>query len=285
MTKPLILFFPQYQAGVMPSIIPNGAKALRALWKNAPDFVEVPVEDSDASDKQTVRGVNYRKILIRQLNAAIDIMNREDPDFVLTTGGDCGASFAPIAYINRKYSGKIGVLWIDAHADIHVPSTSPSGNYHGMIVRHLMGHAEFDIKPPLPLKPHQIGYLGLRDAEAEEHAVIADLNIPHFSSEEVMKSDAPLDAVIAHFKKSGITHLYLHVDCDVMDSKAFPHVDVPEPNGLTLERLLEILQNLRGRMPVAGCCLTEYAPHEPGAGMDIMRRIYTEGLGVALPKA
>src|SRR5690606_8702159 len=102
------------------------------------------------------------------------------PGFILTTGGDCGASFVPIAYMNDAYDGKVGVVWVDAHADIHAPQTSPSGNYHGMVLRHLLGDAAFDIAPPRPLAPAQIAYLGLRDTEAAEDAFIAAQGILHF---------------------------------------------------------------------------------------------------------
>ena len=279
----MILFFPQYQAGYMPSTIPVGTPALRDLWKSGPDFVEVPVEDTDATKPDIDRGVRFRAALKRQMQGAIDILDEKRPDFVLTTGGDCGGSFASIAYVNEKYDGKIGVIWVDAHADIHTPTTSPSGNYHGMVLRHLTGDAEFDIKPRRALRFDQIAYLGLRDTEKEEDEVIDAKGIPHFSASEVMKSNAPMDAVVAHFKKHGITHIYLHVDCDVLDEKVFPHVHVPEPDGLTLARLLEILQYLRSKMPVASCCLTEYAPRTPAAGIDVVKRVYIEGLGLKVP--
>lgn len=279
----MILFFPQYQSGYMPSTIPVGTPALRKLWQKGEGFAEVPLQSADANDPKTDRGIRFRAILKKQMQAAIDIVRREQPDFILTTGGDCGASFASIDYINEKYDGKIGVIWVDAHADIHVPSTSPSGNYHGMVLRHLMGHAEFDLQPSLPLRPQQIAYLGLRDTEAAEDEIISELKIPRFNASDVMKGNGPLDNVIAHFKNNGITHLYLHVDCDVLDEKVFPHVHVPEPDGLTVERLLDILQYLRRQMPLASCCLTEYAPANPEEGLDIIKRIYVEGLGLVLP--
>ncbi len=280
----MILFFPQYQAGYMPSTIPVGTPALRDLWKFDPGFAEVPVEATDVGAPDIDRGVRFRAALKRQMQDAMAILESRKPDFILTTGGDCGGSFASIAYMNEKYDGKIGVIWVDAHADIHTPSTSPSGNYHGMVLRHLTGHTEFDIQPRLPLRFEQIAYLGLRDTEQEEDAVIAAEGIPHFTAAEVMKSNAPMDEVIAHFKKHGITHIYLHVDCDVMDEKVFPHVHVPEPDGLTLERLIEVLQYLRSKMPVASCCLTEYAPQTPEAGIDVVKLVYTEGLGLKLPE-
>jgi arginase len=280
----MILFFPQYQAGPVPSDIPVGTAALRDLWKNAPGFVEVPLQPTNPNVPAIDRNVRFRKILHRQLLDAMKIVKEAQPDFILTTGGDCGASFVPIAYMNEKYNSKIGVIWIDAHADIHTPSTSPSGNYHGMVLRHLMGHAEFDIQPPLPLKPEQIAYLGLRDTEAVEDETIANFEIPRYSVADIAQDNDPLNKVIEHFKRHGITHLHLHVDCDVMDEKFFPHVHVPEPDGLTLERLLEILKYLRNKMPMSGCCLTEYAPKTPFAGLDIIKKVYTEGLGLELPE-
>lgn len=279
----MILFFPQYQAGAVPSRIPVDTPSLRALWQSDPGFVEVPLQETDPDRPETENNIRFRSILKRQLQDAIDIIEKAQPDFILTTGGDCGASFASIAYLNEKYNGKIGVIWVDAHADIHTPSTTPSQNYHGMVVRHLLGDLEFAIQPRVALRPTQIAYLGLRDTEEAEDKTIAGYGIPRFSAGEVMAGNAPLDAVIDHFQKNGITHIHLHVDCDVMDEKAFPYVHVPEPDGLSLERLLEVLQYLRAKMPMAGCCLTEYAPETPGAGLDIVRRIYTEGLGLKLP--
>ncbi len=279
----MILFFPQYQAGYVPSHIPLGTSFLRALWQGAPGFAEVPVQPTDPGAPDTDRNVRFRAILKRQMMDAMDIVKKAQPDFILTTGGDCGASFASIAYMNEKYNGKIGVVWVDAHADIHTPSSSPSGNYHGMVLRHLMGDVEFEIQPPLPLKAGQIAYLGLRDTEEAEDQVIARYAIPRFDALCVMRGNSPMDAVIDHFKKNGVTHLYLHIDCDVLDEKAFPHVHVPEPDGLSVERLLELLQYMRSKMPMAGCCLTEYAPETPGAGLDIVKRIYSEGLGLKLP--
>lgn len=276
----MILFFPQYQAGYVPSNIPIGTQSLRQLWQNHEGFVEVPLQPTDITTPNIDRGVRFRKILSQQLKDANAIIKDKNPDFILTTGGDCGASFSSIAHMNEKYDGKIGVIWVDAHADIHAPSTSPSGNYHGMVLRHLMGEVEFDIQPPKPLKPHQIAYFGLRDTEIEEDEFITKHDIVRFNADKMMDGHAPMDFIINHFKKHGITHLHLHVDCDVMDEKFFPHVHVPEPKGLTLERLLEILKYLRHEMPIAGCCLTEYAPSTPNAGLDIVQRVYEEGLGI-----
>ncbi len=276
----MILFFPQYQAGYVPSNIPKGAAAIENFWAAQHDFHPVEIIKTDIQNPQSSGGIRFRDILKTQALRAQSILNEHAPDFVLTTGGDCGASYASIAYLNERYAGKIGVIWVDAHADIHVPSTSPSGNYHGMVVRNLLGADGFDLKPARPLETHQVAYLGLRDTELEEDDYIAQNKIPAFRTQDILNSDVPLYAVLDHFKKQGLTHIHLHVDCDVMDVADFPHVHVPEHGGLSVQRLIEILTILRTSMPMAGCCVTEYAPQHEGEGFDIVKRIYEEGLGI-----
>jgi arginase len=278
----MILFFPQYQAGYVPSRIPVGTPELRALWQNAPGFVEVPLHPTNIHDTEEERRIKYRHVLREQLFIAAQLIGWHQPDFILTTGGDCGTAVAPIAYLNEKYQGKIGLLWIDAHGDIHAPSTSPSHNFHGMPIRLLMDDPEFAVHVPLPLRAEQIAYLGLRDTQAEEDQLIAEKKIPRYLPQE-LKTNKPLDEILKRFRAAGITHLHLHVDTDVMDPAVWPHVHVPAPGGLTLERLIEILKYLRAKMPVAGCCLTEYAPAAPGAGLAVMKQLYSEGLGLRLP--
>lgn len=280
----MILFFPQYQAGIVPSNIPTGTLSLRNIWKYSPDYAEVPLQSTNPLDPQTENGIRFREILTKQTIRARQIIENGNPDFILTTGGDCAASFASIDYINGKYNGKVGIIWIDAHADMHTPETSPSKNYHGMVMRNLIGEGEFDLQPKNPLKAdEQIAYLGLRDIEDEEKDIIEYFKIPHYNAKALMADDFPVDAVVDYFQKRGITHLYLHVDCDVMDEKEFPYVHVPEPNGLTPDRLIQVLQRLRSRLPLAGCCLTEYAPKKAGDGLETLKRIYVEGFGLQLP--
>ena len=62
-----------------------------------------------------------------------------DLDKIATLGGDCGVDMIPISYLNKKYKCGLGIFWIDAHADIHTPESSPSQNFHGMPIRIMMG--------------------------------------------------------------------------------------------------------------------------------------------------
>ena len=61
------------------------------------------------------------------------------PDVVVTVGGTCGVEAAPVAYLNERYRGDLAVVWYDAHGDLNAPATSPSGHFHGMVLRTLLG--------------------------------------------------------------------------------------------------------------------------------------------------
>ena len=60
------------------------------------------------------------------------------PDIVVTVGGTCGVEAAPVAYLNERYDGNLAVVWFDGHGDLNSPATSPSGHFHGMVLRTLL---------------------------------------------------------------------------------------------------------------------------------------------------
>lgn len=122
--------------------------------------VTVPVLDADGELKAGVRALdvlveNLR--LTRQTLAGID-------DLVVTAGGDCGVDLAPIAAARARHGGRLTVLWIDAHPDLYTPQTLPSGSFHGMVLRTLLGEGPAPLVPDQPLVPEQVILAGVRTA-------------------------------------------------------------------------------------------------------------------------
>ena len=89
----------------------------------------------------------------------------------------------------------VGVIWVDAHADINTPQSSGSGNLHGMCVSFAMGHIDL---APLPqfawlaelnkqrvLRPDRIVYVGLRDLDDGEKVRLRTLGVKAFSMQQV----------------------------------------------------------------------------------------------------
>ena len=93
---------------------------------------------------------------------------------VVTVGGTCGVEAAPVAYLNEQYDGDLAIVWFDAHGDLNAPATSPSGHFHGMVLRTLLGEGPHEYVGELrrPLRPAQLFLAGTRDLDPEESAYI-----------------------------------------------------------------------------------------------------------------
>ncbi|KAI8835095.1 hypothetical protein BC829DRAFT_448283 [Chytridium lagenaria] len=105
----------------------------------------------------------------------------------LTIGGDHSIAIGTISGSAAVHKN-LGVVWVDAHADINTPETTESGNLHGCPVAFLTGLAgkveTFEwLKPCLP--KNRIVYIGLRDLDAPEKKILRDNNIKAFSMHEV----------------------------------------------------------------------------------------------------
>ena len=120
------------------------------------------------------------------------VFNAADADeFPLILGGDHSIAAGSVAGILRKRP-ETGIIWVDAHGDLNTPQSSPSGNLHGMPLALLMGLCDRKVMPgfewmeDIPvLKPEQIVFVGLRDLDDGERAVLRDHKIKAFTMQHI----------------------------------------------------------------------------------------------------
>lgn len=179
-------------------------------------------------------------------------------DFPLIIAGDHSSAGATVASISAFYpTKKIGVLWIDAHADLHTPYTTPSGNIHGMPLATALGHDNIDCKKndldelttekwnklkSSSLQPNNLVYIAVRDTEKEEDFLIKQLNIKNYTVEDVRQLG--IQNLITELKKKfdEVDYLYVSFDVDSMDPELTSHgTGTPVPNGLSPKEAKEIL--------------------------------------------
>jgi arginase family enzyme len=100
------------------------------------------------------------------------------PARVFTVAGTCGAEAAPVAYMAGRYDG-LGAVWFDAHGDLNTPASSPSGHFHGMVLRTLLGDGphEFTDHIAHPLDPGRVLVAGARDLDGAERDYIESAGI------------------------------------------------------------------------------------------------------------
>lgn len=201
--------------------------------------------------------------------------------FPVVLAGDHSSAGGTIAGIKMaKPKAKLGVIWIDAHADIHSPYTSPSGNMHGMPVAASLGFdnkeceahkldkttAEWwdklknlgKISPKI--LPEDIVYIALRDYEKEEEALLKKYNIKVIPVSEVRKKG--VEYVIRQTLKylNKCDDIYVSFDVDSMDSSISRGTGTPVSNGLKEREAEDLVASLVQSHKI--CCLeiTEVNP-------------------------
>ncbi|WP_336078435.1 arginase family protein [Paenibacillus sp. 203] len=286
MTKKTIrLLMPQWQGGNNPNYS-FGAELLAWL---APDndqpLIHVPIQAYNGTPLENENGMNGRKQLLEQLEAAQHIIDAHKPDRIVMFGGDCLVEQAPFAYLNERYGGELGLIWIDAHSDLvryvgyDNGHTLPLGNLLGE------GDEEFAKHVKIPLKPENVFIAGLaapteQETEAISEAfqrlgiapaesdteVIQRLGIKTAGTKELTNST---ESIREWIKESGIKHLAIHLDLDVLDPKAFRSLLFANPEApynfspagtMQMPQLLNLIKELSEETDVVGLGITEHMP-------------------------
>ena len=165
----------------------------------------------------------------------------QDGKIPLVLGGDhslAAGSVAGVARAKRRQGERIGMLWIDAHADLNTPSSSTSGNVHGMPVAHLLGHGDAALSGiagggPALLGEH-VALIGSRDLDPPERAHLREWGVRVYSMRDIDQrglSECVAEA-IAHISK-GTSGFYCSFDADAVDPSSAPGVGTPVRGGLT----------------------------------------------------
>jgi arginase len=154
----------------------------------------------------------------------------------LVLGGDHSVALGTLGGLASAH-GVGGVLWIDAHADINTPETSPSGNVHGMPLAAALGLAgpEFESDAwPLPaLDPRRVVLLGLRHADTGERKLLHDAGVRVFTMSEIDRIGVERAVREALDRVAGPGFVHVSLDMDALDPEVAPGVGTPVRGGLT----------------------------------------------------
>jgi arginase len=205
-------------------------------------------------------GVAALDTLVANLNAIRAVHARALDSTVVTVGGDCAVDLAPVEAALTAYGDRLAVVWFDAHGDLNTPASSPSGAFHGMVLRTLLGEGPPELAPTRALRPDQVVLAGVRALDSGERAFVDQHAIRHVPVAGFADPAAVADEVAA----TGAGTVYIHIDLDVLDPDVFGSVGTPEPGGLTLDQLVAAVRALAARFAVVGLCVAEYEPSRAG---------------------
>jgi arginase len=197
-------------------------------------------------------------------NAVFDSVNSNEFPFVLAA--DHGSAGGTIAGIRKSFPDKkLGVIWIDAHGDLHSPYTTPSGNIHGMPLSTALNEDNIPCKSndvdaetismwnqlkelhgiAPKITPENLVFIAVRDTEHQEDALMERLNIKNFKVEEVNDLGAKKVAVKTLEKLNDCDIIYISFDVDSMDPDITSYgTGTPVKNGLLPSQVAEIFNEL-----------------------------------------
>ncbi|MEM7550475.1 MAG: arginase family protein [Bacteroidota bacterium] len=248
------LFFPQWQgSGEHPDLY-DGAELLFDELKNDFDFSKIEVSREVRDEKPPIK---YLKELENQLSYAANLIQKTNPETIFTLGGDCSIELAPISFLNKKYDGDLSILWLDAHADLNTPESSPSGDFHGMPLRTLLGDGHNDLVSKLfsEISPSQIYLTGIRSTDRSERDYISDQGIKKCFISNIIHS---FREVTDHLSTIENEHIYIHFDLDFLDPSDVSSVPCPEAGGLSFDIALSLIEELKLRYKVVGGSICEF---------------------------
>jgi arginase len=215
---------------------------LIALGYNVEDVGNFRVPDRGTFPAES-HGLDFLAAITAVCRALSDVTEAatNEGKIPLVLGGDhslAAGSVAGVVRAKRKQDERIGMLWIDAHADLNTPSSSTSGNVHGMPVAHLLGHGDAALAGIAgggpALRGEDVALIGSRDLDPPERAHLREWGVHLYSMRDIDQrglSECVAEA-IARISQ-GTTGFYCSFDADAVDPGSAPGVGTPVRGGLT----------------------------------------------------
>jgi arginase len=248
-------------AGTRGSSMGVDAIKIAALDFGSPFFkryksVEVPNENNLLLEPvvndfaKRIKGIyNLNERLAKEIQKTI---TKNEVPIVLA--GDHSSALGTISGIRMAYPEKrLGVIWIDAHADLHSPYTTPSGNMHGMPLACVLGEDNKDRQQNKPddetveywdklknlggicpkINYNDLVFIALRDFEPQEDYIIKRNKVRVFNLQEIRKKAVERVAIESLNYLDHCDLIYVSFDVDSMDSRISSGTGTPVPNGIT----------------------------------------------------
>jgi arginase len=185
--------------------------------------------------------------------------------FMVVLGGDCSIVLGCLLGA-RRVGPRIGLAYVDAHADFATPAESATGSVASMSLALSVGHGDSDlarlVDGPL-VDAADVALIGRRDAgQSYGHAALARsgiLDLPD-PALEVRAIPTTADAVLERVASAEVDGFWILVDCDVLNPTVMPATGAHEPGGPTGEELAPFLERLAEHPRALGVGLTLYDP-------------------------
>ncbi|HVN07427.1 MAG TPA: arginase [Patescibacteria group bacterium] len=218
------------------------AQQLKSMGHQVEDIGNVLVKQPEEQHYGEKRA-KYMAEIVETAKGVAQIVEKtlEDGLLPLVMGGDHSVAIGTIGGVSsffRKKEKRIGLLWLDAHADMNTPESSPSGNIHGMPLAAIAGYGPDEltqITGPRPMvNPHNICIVGVRDIDAKERKIIKESGVHAFTMRDLdERGMREVMAEAIRFASDETDGIAVSLDLDFVDPADAPGVGTPVRGGVT----------------------------------------------------
>ncbi len=188
--------------------------------------------------------------------------------FLLVLGGDCSIVLGNLLGASHGGARRVGLAYIDAHADFSTPQESGTGSAAGMCLALAVGRGDSPLARlagdrPL-VRAEDTTVIGRRD-HGQEHAADAALRASGIldlcdAFGETGSVEVAAEAALARVARPELAGFWIHIDVDVLDPRVMPAIYSPEPGGPGIEELAVLIARLARHPRALGMQLTLYDP-------------------------
>lgn len=266
--KTIRLLYPDYVSGGLETYF-FGANLLTQILpaNDKQPLVKVEVTPPDGKEKTVAEGIYAKDEVFAGIKDAMEKIDGEKPDRIITIGGNCIVSLAPFDYLHGRYDN-VGIIWIDAHPDV---STENDGypNAHAMVLGPLMGHGAESLSAVMKnrkFKADEILYVGLQKLHDYQEKFLKNMGVDYKVQTDEFVSDDNVKEFIQRFD-----HILVHFDIDVLDERFFHSTyfanselvgDGAGGGRMTVDKLSKILKMITKNSDVVGFTIAEYLPFD-----------------------
>ena len=209
--------------------------------------VTVPVAETIADDVGSDAYPAYHLAAIARV--AEDVFSHvqqsvSSQERFICLGGDHSMAIGSVAGA-LHWSDRVGVIWVDAHADFNTPQISPSGNIHGMVVRSLMGQGPSVLQVgERQLQAENIVMIGIRDLDLQERLDLRASGIKVLTMRDIDENGMAAVVHAAFNALGNVETIHVSFDMDSLDPTVAPGVGTPVVGGLSYREahlLMEML--------------------------------------------
>ncbi|KAF4089860.1 hypothetical protein AMELA_G00043190 [Ameiurus melas] len=241
---------------------------LASLENAVHDFGDLSFEHLEEDDR--FMNVPFPRTVGRANQILSDAMSRAvgAGHTAVMLGGDHSLAIGSVAG-HAQQRPDLCLIWVDAHADINTPMTSPSGNLHGQPVAFMLKELQ-DKMPVVPgfswMKPflaaRDLVYIGLRDVDPGEHVILKNLGIQCFTMRDIdrLGMQRVMEVTLDHLLARKQRPIHLSFDIDAFDPTLAPATGTPVNGGLTYREGMYITEEIHNTGLLSAMDLVEVNP-------------------------